>query len=141
VADAVEAYVRGVGSFVEPRSAVPGPRAETERAQEADGPSPAHAAAGIATGVLCLWAPFTVVIAIVQSDLPTCPGSSAAICTRLGHLAGMWTGTATAVLGLAVAVGGCWVWGRRHQALFALVAVAVAAAGLLVTLGLANSTP
>jgi hypothetical protein len=119
---------------------VPGP--DYERPKEPEGgPGPGQVAAGIATGVLCLWAPFTLILALVLSTVPGCAGSRAAMCTRLGHLAGMWAATAGGALGLAVVALGCWVFPRRHHGLFALAGLALAAAGLLITVGLANSAP
>jgi hypothetical protein len=119
---------------------VPGPDYErpTEPARR---PGPGQAAAGIATGVLCLWVPFTLIVALVLSAVPGCAGSRAAICTRPGHLAGMWAATAGGALGLTVVALGCWVFPRRHHGLFALTGLALAAAGLLITVGLANSAP
>ena len=104
-------------------------------------PTPGQAAAGIATGVLCLWTPFTLIIATVLGTLQPCAGSQAVICTPLGHLAGMWSATAGSLLGLLTVTTGCWLHPKRHHALFALAALATATAGLLITLGLANSAP
>jgi hypothetical protein len=98
-------------------------------------------AAGIAAGVLCLWTPFTLILALVLSTVPGCEGSRAAICSTLGHLAGTWAATAGGALGLALVTLGCWVFPRRHHALFALSGLALAAAGLLTTVGLANTAP
>jgi hypothetical protein len=122
---------------------VPGPdfRPPEEPNEPDGGTNPGQVAAAIATGVLCLWEPFTLILALVLSSVPACAGSRAAICTRLGHLAGMWAPTAGGTLGLALVALGCWVFPRRHHGLFALAGLALAAAGLLVTVGLANSAP
>jgi hypothetical protein len=104
-------------------------------------PSPAQTAAGIATGVLCLWIPFTLIVAMLLSTLPPCAGSRAPICTPPGHLIGTWSATTGAAVGLLTVAIGCWVNPRRHHALFALAGLAVAAAGLLITLGLASTAP
>jgi hypothetical protein len=119
---------------------VPGPDYRLPQ-EPPGGPDPGRVAAGIATGVLCLWAPFTLILALVLSTVPGCDGSRAAICSRLGHLAGMWAATAGGALGLVVVAFGCWVFPRRHHGLFALTGLALAAAGLLITVGLANSAP
>jgi hypothetical protein len=98
-------------------------------------PTPEQAAAGIATAVLSLWTPFTLIIALVLSTQPYCTDpTKAPTCTPLGHLAALWTGPLGASLGLLVAIIGCWPAPRRHPALWALAGLTLAASGLLATL-------
>lgn len=129
-----------------PRPAAPGVIAVIAPTPADTGrPTPGQAAAGIATGVLCLWTPFTLVLALLLNTLPdtlpACANSSAAICTTTGHLAATWSATTGSTLGLATVALGSWVHPRRHHALLALTALATAAVGLLVTLGLATTAP
>jgi hypothetical protein len=100
---------------------------------------PEQAAVSIAAGVLSLWTPFTLVIALILSNQPACTGGSpAAICTRLG---GPWSATIGALLGLLTVVTGCWIHPQRHHNAFALAGLTTAAAGLLITLTVANGAP
>lgn len=80
-------------------------------------------------------------IALVVDTRPGCAGRSAAICTPLGHLAAVWAGSAGATLGLAIVVVACWIHPRRQHGLWAFAGLAVAAAGMLVTFGLATGAP
>jgi hypothetical protein len=120
---------------------VPGDWSPPPPAETAAGPDPGQVAASIATGVLCLWTPFTLIVALVLGTLPYCVGSRAAICTPLGHLAGMWSSTIGGALGLIVVVIGCWVYPRREHGLWALGGLALAIAGLMITVGLADTAP
>ena len=104
-------------------------------------PQSGEVAAAIATGVLCLWTPFTLIIGFLVSTVPNCAGSAAAICTPVGHLAAVFGGVAGATLGLTIVVIGCWVHPRRDHAYWAVVALAVAGIGFLVTLGLVGGAP
>jgi hypothetical protein len=96
---------------------------------------PEQAAVSIAAGVLSLWTPFTLVIALILSNLSASP---AAICTRLG---GPWSATIGALLGLLTVVTGCWIHPQRHHNVFALAGLTTAAAGLLITLTVASGAP
>jgi hypothetical protein len=104
-------------------------------------PQPGQVAAAIATGVLCLWTPFTLIIGFLVSTVPNCAGSAAAICTPLGHLTAVFGGVTGATLGLAIVVTGCWVHPRRDHGYWAFVALAVAAIGFLAALGLIGGAP
>jgi hypothetical protein len=108
----------------------------------APGPSPEQVGAEIATGVLCLWTPFTLIIAVVLAMQPHCTDTAKpAICTPLGHLATLWSGTFGASLGLLVVLIGCWLAPRRHPGLYALAGLTLATAGLVATLTLAAGAP
>jgi hypothetical protein len=87
-----------------------------------------------------LWTPFTLIVGFVLDTTTNCTGSTALICTRPGH-AGIWLGSAGAVLGLAIVVVGSWIHPRRDHGLWALIGLASAAAGFLLTLGLATGAP
>jgi hypothetical protein len=126
-----------------PRSSVP-PADRWPRPPAATDPrrlTAGQVAAGIATGVLCLWTPFTLIIGFVVSAVPNCAGSAAAICTPLGHLIAVFGGVAGAVLGLAIVVIGCWVHPRRDHGYWAVVGLAVAGIGFLAALGLMGGAP
>jgi hypothetical protein len=129
--------------FVPPRSPLPPPGASPPPAAAPDPqhPTPGQAAAAIATGVLCLWTPFTLIIGLFLTAVPDCAGSHAAICTPLGHLTAVFGGVAGAVLGLAIVVVGCWVHPRRDHAYWAFAALAVAGIGFLGALGLIGGAP
>jgi len=124
-----------------PRPAVPQRGSEWGARRDEGGPSAGVAAAGIAVGVLCLWTPFTLIVAVVLATLPECAGSAAGICTAWGHFAAMWSDTAGALVGLLIVVVGAYVYPRRHHAVFALGGLATALAGLLVTVALVDTTP
>jgi hypothetical protein len=128
--------VAGPRSAVPPPAAWPPPTAPPEPRR----PTPGQVAAAIATGVLCLWTPFTLIIGFLLATMPNCAGSSALICTPLGR-AGIWFGTAGAVLGLAIVVIGSWVRPRRDHGYWAFIGLVVAAVGVLLTFGLATGAP
>lgn len=104
-------------------------------------PQPGQVAAAIATGVLCLWTPFTLIIGFLVSTVPDCAGSAARICTPLGHLTAVFGGVAGATLGLAIVVIGCWVHPRRDHGYWAIVGLAVAGIGFLAALGMIGGAP
>jgi hypothetical protein len=126
-----------------PRPAVPPPGAWLLPPAPPEPPriTPGQVAAGIATGVLCLWTPFTLIIGFLLATLPDCANSAAMVCTPAGRLYGIWLGTGSALLGLAVVVICSWIRPRRDHGYWALIGLAVAAAGFLLTLGLANGAP
>lgn len=121
-----------------PRPAVPGEPSPPPQEPKRD---PGQVAAAIATGVLCLWTPFTLILALTLSTIPGCANSTAAICTHQGHLAAMWLPTLTAATGLATVATGSWLYPRRHHAVFALASLSLAALGLLLSLSLTNTAP